>query len=255
MRPYSLLAEYYHHHWERYAMDFPGLIQWARNRYLEHVDDILLADLGCGAGALSWELARKGFQVVGCDISPEMIHRARQRGVDTPMPGLRGAHSPFAAPRFFEADMTSADFSCSVDMAVIAYDALNYLEGEHQVIECFANIKRQMKPGGILLFDSNTPRIYWQYQGVYERFPVPGGVIIQHSRYRFWERKGITDFTFHIDGTTSVETHVQWVYAPRRLKAMVRRSGFTVLHCFDDFNRRPMSMFSQKPIIVARAPE
>lgn len=36
-----------------------------------------LLDLGCGEGWLARELQRHGCQVVGCDVSPELIERAR----------------------------------------------------------------------------------------------------------------------------------------------------------------------------------
>jgi len=36
-------------------------------------------DLGCGTGGHAIELARRGFQVVGVDISVEMLSRAKER--------------------------------------------------------------------------------------------------------------------------------------------------------------------------------
>ncbi len=38
-----------------------------------------ILDAGCGPGVVSLELARRGHQVVGCDLSPQMVEAARQR--------------------------------------------------------------------------------------------------------------------------------------------------------------------------------
>lgn len=39
-------------------------------------------DVGCGLGELSAALVRKGCEVVAIEVSPEMVRRARARGVD-----------------------------------------------------------------------------------------------------------------------------------------------------------------------------
>lgn len=44
------------------------------------VDGLRVLDLGCGSGYFSRELARRGASVVGVDLSPEMIARAKEEG-------------------------------------------------------------------------------------------------------------------------------------------------------------------------------
>jgi ubiquinone/menaquinone biosynthesis C-methylase UbiE len=39
--------------------------------------DLILADIGCGTGSLTFELARFARKVIGIDLSPEMLRRAR----------------------------------------------------------------------------------------------------------------------------------------------------------------------------------
>lgn len=57
---------------------------WILEQWLEPALKIL--DFGCGTGALSKVLAGMGHEVLGIDLSPEMIVRARSSG---PIAGLR----------------------------------------------------------------------------------------------------------------------------------------------------------------------
>ena len=45
-------------------------------------DESLILDLGCGTGSLTLELAERGYDMIGADISPEMLSVASERAYD-----------------------------------------------------------------------------------------------------------------------------------------------------------------------------
>ena len=45
-------------------------------------DNPLILDLGCGTGSLTLELARLGYDMIGADISPDMLNVAMDRAYD-----------------------------------------------------------------------------------------------------------------------------------------------------------------------------
>ena len=99
-------------------------------------------DLGCGTGELATAIAAAGLRATGCDISPEMLHRAAgsSGAVDlVPLdPGWRVL--PFA-PETFD--------------AVVASSVLEYVDDPVAVLrEC----RRVLRPGGVVLCTVPDPR-------------------------------------------------------------------------------------------------
>ncbi len=86
-----------------------------------------ILDLGCGDGVIAERLMRAGCQVVGADISDEMLAAARARGV--PVVKAAGENLPFE--REFDAVFSNA--------------ALHWMPDARAVIE---GVYRALRPGG-----------------------------------------------------------------------------------------------------------
>lgn len=86
-----------------------------------------ILDLGCGDGPLAAALAAAGCEVVGVDASPDMVEKARARGVDARV-----------------MDGHALEFSAEFD-AVFSNAALHWMTDPDAVI---AGVARALKPGG-----------------------------------------------------------------------------------------------------------
>lgn len=151
------------------------LVEWT----VEQLTDVVappgpVADLGCGPGAHSLELARLGYDVVGVDSSPRMVEVARSRA---------------------ERDATQAAFEvCDVSGRLPFADAslggaLAILVVQHlsQPTAFVSEVRRCLRPGGHLLLtapsrDSTSPTtqgLYWRLRAAcYQRLP---GVVTFHD--------------------------------------------------------------------------
>lgn len=87
-----------------------------------------ILDLGCGDGALTLRLAELGCRVVGVDAAPDMVHRARQRGLDA---RLMDGHM-LAFERCFDAVLSNA--------------ALHWMRRDPAAVA--AGVARALVPGG-----------------------------------------------------------------------------------------------------------
>ncbi len=92
-------------------------------------------DAGCGTGRVGRELARRGIDVAGVDLDPEMLATAKRKapGIDWRL-----------------ADLATVDLARSFDAAVMAGNVMIFLApgSEPPVV---ANIARHLRPGGILI--------------------------------------------------------------------------------------------------------
>lgn len=135
-----------------------------------------ILDMGCGAGWTSIFFAKRGYEVVGQDISQDMLDLA------TDTAARQGIGSKLS---FVRSDYESTDHDQSFD-AVVFYDCLHHADDERAAL---ASAYRALKPGGVCITHepgeghAETPasieamRIY----GVSER-DMPPHLIIRHAR-------------------------------------------------------------------------
>lgn len=103
-------------------------------------------DLACGSGSLSLELARRGVEVIGVDASPEMLAIAGEKAAQDGRDIL-----------FLCQDMRQLDLYGTVDGAVCLLDSLNHVLHTQDLREIFRRLGLFIAPGGLLVFDVNTP--------------------------------------------------------------------------------------------------
>lgn len=92
-------------------------------------------DAGCGTGRVGRELARRGVDVVGVDVDPEMLTTARTKG---------------PAIAWHLADLATVDLSRSFDAVVMAGNVMIFLTpGTESAV--VANMARHLRAGGLLI--------------------------------------------------------------------------------------------------------
>ncbi|RLT35214.1 MAG: class I SAM-dependent methyltransferase [Chloroflexi bacterium] len=92
-------------------------------------------DAGCGTGRVGRELARRGVDVVGIDIDPEMLGTARRTTPDLD---------------WRLADLATVELSRAFDVVVLAGNVMIFLTpGTEGAV--LANLARHLHPGGRLI--------------------------------------------------------------------------------------------------------
>ncbi len=104
-------------------------------------------DIACGTGKSTEPLLARGYSVLGCDISPEMVREAQSK-------------FPAQAEAFFVADMRNLSLCDEFNLVVCLDDAINHLLSDDELEATFAGVADSLSPEGIFAFDLNSLRTY-----------------------------------------------------------------------------------------------
>ncbi|HEU4438990.1 MAG TPA: class I SAM-dependent methyltransferase [Methylomirabilota bacterium] len=203
-----------------------------------------ILDVPCGYGRHAAALARRGFVVLGLDLSRAMIAEGRRRFTEGPRLRLR------------RADMRRIAFPAEFDAVVNLYTSFGYFEpAENQAV--LRRMARALKPGGRLVvdhrdpvYDATLPRRLWYRAG-------PRRFILEDRR--FDRRTGIVD-TVQLVLTTGRRRVVQrrfrlQEFSLSRWRRMLRRAGLRLLGAYAGYDgRRYRPGSTGRLIVVAERP-
>lgn len=206
-----------------------------------------LLDLGCGTGSLSERMSEKGFDVIGLDISNEMLSVAFEKKCQS------GSDI-----RYVCQDMTELELYGEVGAVVSALDCLNHLDGEKELRKTFSRVAKYTEAGGIFLFDLNTILKHRDILSdncfVYEEEKV---MCVWQNSYN--EKDNSVDIYldfFEEDGdgryTRYSEEFSETAYRIESVKEWLSEAGFETLSVFDGFSKEQGSEDSERIVFLAR---
>lgn len=135
-----------------------------------------ILDLACGTGRHSLELVKRGFSVVGSEISAELIAIANQ---EASAQGLEAT--------FIEGDLRELDFEDEFDIVLNLNDgAVGYFETDEQNHRTFEVISRALKPGGRNLIQ--VPNVLYARARLPQRSWIPSENMVELVEHR-WNKK------------------------------------------------------------------
>lgn len=223
--PYKKLASYY-----RKIMEHVDYIDWAF--YLTGLlkkhgrEPCSLLELGAGTGILSKHFKPVSIkQRVTTDISFEMIRCA----------------SPETAQHRAVVDAANLPFSCSFDMMLMTYDAINYLS-RAAINSLFQEAFRLLSDTGVFIFDITTEYNSLTYfENAADVEELGDDVIARRCWYEAFKHKQYNQFDFFTlqkDGSylRETEVHEQNVYPVSFFKKAAENASLEVEGIYADFS-------------------
>ena len=203
-------------------------------------------DLACGTGSLTRELARRGYEMIGVDQSPEMLAEAAEKN--------RGA-APIE-PIFLCQSMEKLDLYGTIDACVCCLDSVNYVTDPKKLARAFQRVHLFLMPGGLFLFDVNTPE---------KLAGLDGQVFLDETEdaYCVWRaefsRRICTYFMdiFRLDPSTGQwdrgeELHRERAYTVEELTTLLEGAGFVDVRTWGERKLRPPRPGEQRIFFTAR---
>jgi len=187
--------------------------------------------MGCGTGGVTYRLAKRGYDMIGLDISGDMLSVAESKRTDENI-------------LFLKQDMRAFELYGTVDAVVCVYDCMNYVFKLSDLKKIFENVYNYLNTGGLFLFDLNTPVKYRRIAGenpmsrVAEDFSY-----IWESEYDESNKTNECAATFFVMDKESglyrrfTELHRQKAYDDKQILRAAEPSG---LRCVKVFNADTM---------------
>ncbi len=201
---------------------------WQKLCARQKADVRTVLDLACGTGSLSVLLAKRGYRVLGVDLSEDMLAEADQKAAA--MEGNR--------PFFVCQPMQRLRLPETVDAVICCLDSINYLRKPTDCQKTFRRVYDALTHGGVFVFDINTPQ---------KLRALDGQVFLDETddtycvwRAQFAEKKRLCFYgmdIFQREGEhwlRSFEEHVEYAYEPEELTAWLYDAGFTDVRQYGD---------------------
>ncbi|MDE5605248.1 MAG: class I SAM-dependent methyltransferase [Eubacterium sp.] len=137
-----------------------------------------ILDLACGTGTMSLLLKEQGYNVIGIDLSSEMLSIADNKAN--------------GAIPFMKAEMQNFKLSEPVDACVCCLDSLNHLDNLKDVGKTFECVYNSLNENGIFIFDVNT---IYKHRNVLANNTF---VFDEENYFLSWDNELIDDYSVRI---------------------------------------------------------
>ena len=242
---YSFFAEFYDE--LMYDADYKKRTAYLMKLFKKYgKKPTLLLDVACGTGGFSNEFARLGLEVIGIDMSEEMLAVAREKSAEI------GTDVLYLCQKAEELDLYG-----TVDAAVCCMDSLNHITDYKTFHKAIERISLFLEPESLFIFDVNTE---------YKHRKILGDnvfVIDRENIYCVWANAFTThnntvdimlDF-FVKEGdlyTRYSEEFSERAYTKEEIETALYRAGLEIVDIFDDLTEKPLNSTSQRAIYVTR---
>ena len=212
-------------------------------RYLHLTPGCRVLDLCCGQGRHSVELARRGYHVVGYDLSDTLLGESR-----------RIAQQENLDVEFVKGDMRQLPYRAEFDGVFNFYTAFGYFEHDHENQAVLDAVGQGLKPGGCFLLDypcleGRMP--VWKTQ---EYFEYDDGTIMLHEMIHDVFEQTIKNNVLYI--TADNHRHRTGFtlrhYYGRELRAALRQAGLGTTAVYGDLEGKPLDNRDIRLLLVAQ---
>lgn len=206
----------------------------------------LLLDLACGTGEFSNAFAKKGIEVIGVDMSEDMLAVAREKTADN------GLDILYLCQKAEELDLYG-----TVDGAICCLDSLNHITDIKNLTKAIKKVSLFLEEGSLFIFDLNTEYKHKNILGN-NTFVMDEEDVYCVWQNRFDEKRLVTQITldfFNFNGENyirSSETFKERVYTKEQIEEILTKAGLEIQALYDDLSMCAPKEESQRIIYVTK---
>jgi Predicted methyltransferase (contains TPR repeat) len=189
----------------------------------------IILDLGCGTGSFCIEMAGRGYDMIGVDLSSDMLSCAKTKTLDKGFDIL-----------YLNQDLKDFELYGTVDAVVSLIDSMNYITYKNDIKCVFKLVKNYLNPGGLFIFDMNSSYKLKDILGDNIFYSNDEDITYIWQNYFDNSAKICTfDLTFFAkEGELYKrfdETHYERAYDTEEMKELIIQSGLKLCSVYGEF--------------------
>ncbi|MBQ6024759.1 MAG: class I SAM-dependent methyltransferase [Lachnospiraceae bacterium] len=275
MKEYTGFAEVYDMFMDNVPYD-----KWAK--YLQKLlkengaKEGIVCELGCGTGKMTRRLRDMGYDMIGIDISQDMLNIAMEQETILKKAGTQNAdinkveskHTKSDKKKNYEIlylnqDMREFELYGTVAAVVSVCDSMNYITEKEDLLTTFKLVRNYLDPGGVFIFDMNTPYYYKKKLGeqticenrdegsfIWENYYDPDTKINEFDMTIYIRRN--TNDAAHELYERFEETHFQRAYSIAEVKALLKRAGLKDIKVYKAFTKDTPDTVTERVYFLAK---
>lgn len=207
-------------------VEYDKTVEYIEEIFKKHLKNKpkLMLELACGTGNITKILSDKGYDMIGVDLSEEMLNVAREKCNENVL--------------LLNQDMTEFELYGTVDAILCLLDSVNYVTEPDKLQKMFDLAENYLEYGGILIFDINSE---FKLKNV-----IGENVFIRETEhiYSVWENEQnppCVNFclNFFVEGKDGkyerfYEEHTERIYTIDDIVNMLKKSGFENIKVYGD---------------------
>lgn len=202
----------------------------------------IICELGCGTGSITSRLAKRGYSMIGIDLSDDMLNIAREK--------CEGANV-----LLLNQDMTDFELYGTVDVFICTLDSVNYLTEDGDFEKMLELCRLYLNTGGLLIFDINS-------EHKIKNILAPETFVYETDDVFYTWQSGLdgklcdyylTFFVKHGDVYTRFdEVHTERIYGDDEITGLLSEYGFVLEGRFDGITENPVAPETERIMYVSR---
>ncbi|MBM7094485.1 class I SAM-dependent methyltransferase [Bacillus sp. H-16] len=229
---------------DKYVEDIHFFKKWAAGK------EGPVIDLACGTGRVTLPLAENGISLMGVDIHPGMLSRAKEK-----------AEAENLTVHFFEQDCCSLSLPVQTDFIYMTGNSFQHFLTNDTQDRLLQSVKAHLVKGGMFVFGT--------------RFPQAGELISAESTETIHKREGDSQITYtstesydpveqilYCESKTFIDERLvdtdriklRYVY-PQEMKRVLETNGFSLTAVYGDWDESPLTKHSTNMIVVCEKAE
>ena len=237
-----------------FAYIYDKLIDQDYEKWADYIEEVfkkhnvnpkLVLDLGCGTGSITNILAKRGYDMIGVDLSSDMLNVARDKAMEESLDVL-----------YLCQNIREFELYGTVDAIIGTLDVLNYITEPEDLNQVFALVKNYLNPDGIFIFDINTEHKLKNVLGNNTFINDENGI------FYTWENEYIDNIsnqflTFFSETDEGLyerfdEQHIQRAYTIEEIKEKLAKNNLSFEGEYQLFSFDKPSPDCEKSVIVSK---